>query len=74
MDDYSWGATPFLGLVPHFHADPTQGGAPLPSADGHWWWTGLHWTPVQQPAAQGASLPVTAAETAQPAPTLAEAG
>lgn len=47
----SWTDLPFLGLVPHFHADPAEGGAPLVSADGHWWWNGHTWQPVAEPVA-----------------------
>ncbi|WP_395690608.1 hypothetical protein [Nocardioides sp.] len=42
----TWSTEPFLGLVPHFHADPVQGGVPLVSTDGHWWWDGYAWTPA----------------------------
>ena len=45
----TWTDLPFLGLVPHFHADPVEGGAPLASADGHWWWDGQAWKPVAEP-------------------------
>lgn len=61
-DDYSWGPLALAGLSPDFHADPAVDGVPLPSADGHWWWTGLRWTPVRVPDAP------------QPAPRMAGAG
>jgi len=48
MSDH-WSDLPFLGPVPHFHADPVEGGAPLVSADGHWWWDGHAWKPVAEP-------------------------
>ncbi len=51
MSDDSWSVEPFLGLVPHFHADPVEG-VPLVSTDGHWWWDGYAWTPA--PALAGA--------------------
>ena len=41
----TWSVQPFLGLVPHFHADPVAG-VPLVSTDGHWWWDGYAWTPA----------------------------
>ncbi|MGB0099441.1 MAG: hypothetical protein WBP61_04095 [Nocardioides sp.] len=43
----AWSIQPFLGLVPHFHTDPTQG-VPLVSSDGHWWWDGYAWTPAPE--------------------------
>lgn len=46
----SWSIQPFLGLVPHFHADPVAG-VPLVSTDGHWWWDGYAWTPAPEPVA-----------------------
>jgi hypothetical protein len=42
----TWGDTTSLGLVPHFHADPSLGGPPLASPDGHWWWDGAAWVPT----------------------------
>ena len=49
----TWSTQPFLGLVPHFHADPVQG-VPLVSTDGHWWWDGYAWTPAPALAGTGA--------------------
>ena len=76
----TWTTLPSLGLVPHFHDDPAEGGAPLASADGHWWWTGTHWTPVHVPTLEDAAAETAAhaetgahAETTQPAPLWAEA-
>jgi hypothetical protein len=46
--DNTWGTLPFPGLLPDFHADPTEGGAPLVSLDGHWWWDGHAWTPLAE--------------------------
>ena len=45
-----WSAVPFLGMLPHFHADPAEGGVPLASQDGHWWWNGRRWTPLVETA------------------------
>ena len=60
----SWNAVPFLGLVPHFHADPVEDGPPLLSADGHWWWDGHTWTPLHEPEDADAQQPASAfAET-----------
>jgi hypothetical protein len=53
--------------------DPIEGGAPLASADGHWWWDGRRWTPVRQPGGEGAPALETV-ETAQPATPMAQAG
>jgi hypothetical protein len=61
MGDNSWATEPFLGLVPHFHADPVEGGAPIASVDGHWWWDGQAWQPL-------------VANDEQPAPAVAGAG
>jgi hypothetical protein len=47
MNDDTWSIQPFLGLVPHFHADPVEG-VPLVSTDGHWWWDGYAWTPAPE--------------------------
>jgi hypothetical protein len=66
----TWTTMSCLGLVPHFHGDPVEGGAPLASADGHWWWDGTHWTPVHLPGPVAAE---TAAGTAQPTPAWARA-
>ncbi|HEY0952060.1 hypothetical protein [Nocardioides sp.] len=72
--DETWTTLPSLGLVPHFHGDPAEGGAPLASADGHWWWTGTRWTPVHVPTLEDAAAETAAhAGTAQPAPLWAEA-
>ena len=49
----TWSTQPFLGLVPHFHADPVQG-VPLVSTDGHWWWDGYAWTPAPALVGTGA--------------------
>jgi len=48
----SWSTLPLLGHGPHFHLDPVEGGAPVISTDGRWWWDGHTWTPVkgEQPA------------------------
>lgn len=83
MDD-TWTSPPCLGPVPHFHADPAEGGVPLASADGHWWWDGTHWTPVHAPTLEEAAAhdehPVALRaheaatdETGQPTPAWAEA-
>lgn len=78
MND-TWTTPPCLGVVPHFHADPSEGGVPLASADGHWWWDGTHWTPVHAPTLAEAAAhdehPVVLPthETGQPAPAWAEA-
>ena len=29
-----------------FHPDPTPGGPPQVSTDGHWWWDGKAWVHV----------------------------
>ena len=63
----TWSTQPCLGLLPHFHADPSAG-VPLVSTDGHWWWDGYAWTP-----APDLSL-VREPETEQPAPAVAGAG
>jgi hypothetical protein len=42
----SWSMLPFLAMGPHFHMDPVEGGAPVASVDGRWWWDGHTWTPV----------------------------
>lgn len=50
----TWSTQPFLGLLPHFHADPSAG-VPLVSTDGHWWWDGYAWTPAPEQAAAPAT-------------------
>lgn len=60
----TWGTLPCLGLLPDFHTDPTEGGAPLVSLDGHWWWDGQAWRPVLTPAC--------GSEPEQPAPAERE--
>ena len=30
---------------PAYHDDPAEGGPPLVSPDGHWWWDGEVWVP-----------------------------
>ncbi|GAA1775328.1 hypothetical protein GCM10009795_021600 [Nocardioides hankookensis] len=42
----SWSTLPFLGRGPEFYLDPIEGGTPVASADGRWWWDGRVWTPV----------------------------
>ena len=49
----TWSDLPILGLLAHFRADPVEGGAPLPSADGQWWWDGRAWVPL---AARGTGV------------------
>ncbi|CAI9412498.1 hypothetical protein [Nocardioides sp. T2.26MG-1] len=79
--DETWTSQPCLGPVPDFHADPALGGAPLASADGHWWWDGSRWTPVHAPTLDEAvahdehpvQLRTRTQETTQPTPPLAEA-
>ena len=82
--DETWTTLPFLGVVPHFHSDPAEGGAPQPSADGHWWWDGTHWVPVHVPTLEDLEpvvpaepvVPVEPARTpeaGQPAPAWAKA-
>jgi hypothetical protein len=34
---------------PEYHDDPSLGGPPLASPDGHWWWDGRHWVPLTDP-------------------------
>jgi hypothetical protein len=70
----SWNTLPFLGPVPLFHADPVEDGPPLLSADGHWWWDGLTWTPVHQPEDPDAQAVRSARDAEQPASALAETG
>jgi hypothetical protein len=38
-----WSDPSALGPPAHFHLDPTLGGTPLASPDGHWWWDGERW-------------------------------
>ena len=47
----TWGALPFLGSVAHFHTDPAEGGPPLASIDGHWWWDGHGWVALPEAVA-----------------------
>ena len=35
---------------PAYHDDPCEGGPPLVSPDGHWWWDGDTWVPRRDPA------------------------
>ena len=34
---------------PAYHDDPSEGGPPLASPDGHWWWDGSAWVPRPDP-------------------------
>ena len=49
-----WSAAAVPGPVGGFHEDPVEGGPPLPSPDGHWWWDGRAWVPLvhREPMAQ----------------------
>jgi hypothetical protein len=75
--DETWTTLPMLAEA--FHADPALGGAPLASADGHWWWDGTHWTPVRPPSLAEAvahdehPVQLRTHETAQRTPPWAEA-
>ena len=37
---------------PAYHDDPSEGGPPLVSHDGHWWWDGDAWAPRPDPSAR----------------------
>ncbi|MCW2845835.1 MAG: hypothetical protein JWN22_3751 [Nocardioides sp.] len=46
-----WCEGPVLGPLDGFHEDPVEGGPPLPSPDGHWWWDGHAWVRLQHAGA-----------------------
>ncbi|CAN5614185.1 hypothetical protein BH11ACT8_BH11ACT8_21110 [soil metagenome] len=54
MSDTSWSRDPVLGLVQAFHLDPSVGGPPLASPDGHLWWDGEQWRPRHEEGAPAA--------------------
>ncbi len=64
MSHTSWSATAPMGSASPYHLDPSPGGAPVCSPDGHWRWAGDHWElrddpdeseSETDPAADGAS-------------------
>lgn len=38
-----WSDPAVLGMTPLFHLDPSLGGPPLVTPDGHWRWQRDHW-------------------------------
>lgn len=49
MSHTSWDGTP-MGSAPPYHQDPSPGGAPVLSPDGHWRWAVDHWELCDDPA------------------------
>jgi hypothetical protein len=50
-----WSEPPVLGMAPLFHLDPSLGGPPLVTPDGHWRWEGDHWVALELPGAAPAA-------------------
>ena len=53
----SWTSSSFLGSAPHFHSDPSMGGPPMISGDGHWRWNGERWVLISPPEPEPAETP-----------------
>ena len=43
MSHTSWSSTAPMGSGSPYHQDPSPGGAPVLTPDGHWRWAGDHW-------------------------------
>ena len=43
MSHTTWSSHPGSGAASPYHLDPSPGGAPVVSPDGHWRWDGDHW-------------------------------
>ncbi len=55
MSHTSWSSTAAMGSGSPYHQDPSPGGAPVLTPDGHWRWAGDHWELRDDPEPDEAS-------------------